>query len=61
MSKILALLILGQVIVGGVLADKFSRRFSAKTFVVMGSIFFISFMALGFFLRVVPEWVEPKL
>jgi len=61
MSKLIALLILGNIIATGILTGQIRGELSATTYFKIGCYFFFSFVALAYFLRLVPEWIEPRL
>ncbi|MBM4251284.1 MAG: hypothetical protein FJ146_04895 [Deltaproteobacteria bacterium] len=61
MAKLIALIILGNIIVTGIYLGQRQSTISGTTCLKVGSYFFLSFVALAYFLRLVPEWIEPRL
>ncbi len=61
MSKLVALLILGNIIITGIVIGLRRNEISTATAFKIGGYFFLSYVAIAYVLRLVPEWIEPRL
>ena len=61
MSKIVSLIILGNIIGAGWVLGSRPNFFNHRVFVGVWVYFILAFIAMAYGLRLVPEWIEPRL
>ena len=61
MSKIVSLIILSHIIGAGWVLGSRPNFFSHRVFIVVWVYFFIACVAMAYGLRLVPEWIEPRI